>query len=189
MLPCPITSTVSSISSFSSSIAFRQVLTGSMNAACSKEMSSGSLMSPPSTIQGITRMYSANPPPAAVNPAVVPTLLIGLALREGLLAAVETFAAGDVMEGHHTVADCELRSIARGDGPGHLVPEDARPGMRVGMDLLEVRAADAAGIDADEHLVRADLRCGDLLYFHLVLRHVGRRRAYVWVRRSNFFLP
>ena len=73
--PCPITSTVSSAFSPSNRIALKQVFTGSMNAACSNGMSAGILIKPSRTIQSITRMYSANPPPAASNPAVVPTFL------------------------------------------------------------------------------------------------------------------
>ena len=81
MLPCPITSTVSSGSRASILIALKQVLTGSINAACSNGMSSGIRIRPdgvtPSpTIQSITRMYSANPPPeGSPVPAVVPTFL------------------------------------------------------------------------------------------------------------------
>ena len=39
--------------------------------------------------------------------------------------------------------------------------EDARGGMGAGGNLLEVGAANAAGMDADEHLSGTDLRDGD----------------------------
>ena len=39
---------------------------------------------------------------------------------------------------------------------GSFVSEDARCRMRSGGNLLEVGAADAAGVDADEHFARAD---------------------------------
>jgi hypothetical protein len=39
--------------------------------------------------------------------------------------------------------------------------EDARWGMRPGGDFLQVSAADAAGLDAEEQLSGADLRHGN----------------------------
>ncbi len=66
------------------------------------------------------------------------------------------------MVGHDTVADAEIRDgfADPGHGAGHLVSEDARGGVRAGVDLLEVCTADAAGIDADEEFAGADLGDG-----------------------------
>ena len=63
--PWPITRTVSPALSPSVSIPFRQVLTGSIKDACSKETPSGMRTTPFGTIQSITRTYSEKPPPLA----------------------------------------------------------------------------------------------------------------------------
>ena len=90
-------------------------------------------------------------------------LLVDLALREGLLAAVVAVAAGDVVIGHDAVADGEVGDAFADadDGAGHLVAEDAGSVVRAAVDLLEVGAADAAGVDLDEHFAGADLGDGD----------------------------
>jgi hypothetical protein len=44
----------------------------------------------------------------------------------------------------------------RGHNAGGFVPEDARGGVRAGGNLLQVSAADAAGMHSDEQLARAD---------------------------------
>ena len=82
------------------------------------------------------------------------------ALREGLLAAVIALAARDVMIDHYAIADgkvCDARA-GSDNGARHLVAKDARSGVRSQMNLLQIRAADAACGDFDQQLARAD--CG-----------------------------
>ena len=94
-----------------------------------------------------------------------PHLLVGLALRESLLAAVEAGATGNVVEGHHSIPNCELRNSGpnRSDGARHLVPEDAWGRVRTGMNFLQVGPANPARINADQQLARTNLRNGNLL--------------------------
>jgi hypothetical protein len=52
------------------------VFAGSRNDAASSDTPSGTRVTPPpATIHGITRTYSANPPPAGSKPAVTPVFL------------------------------------------------------------------------------------------------------------------
>jgi hypothetical protein len=65
-------------------------------------------------------------------------LFVSRALREGLVPAVVTLAAGDVMKDHDPVARLEpgySRAYGRYDAGG-FVAEDAGRGMRSGGDLL-----------------------------------------------------
>jgi hypothetical protein len=88
---------------------------------------------------------------------------VGLALREGLLAAVVALAAGDVVVGHDTIADNKAFDTLAdaNDGAGHLVSEDTWGGVRAGVNLLEIGAADAAGVNLDKDFAGADLGDGD----------------------------
>src|ERR1035438_2888684 len=79
---------------------------------------------------------------------------------------IKALSARDVMEDHDTgagtvvlyaFADC-------GDDAGGFVSEDAGCGMGTGGNLLEVGAADAAGVDADEHFSSTDLGNGQGLH-------------------------
>ena len=58
--------------------------------------------------------------------------------------------------------------------PADLVAEHARAGQEALHDLLDVGAADAAGVDPDQHLARADLGDGDLLDPQVALPPVDR---------------
>jgi hypothetical protein len=84
--------------------------------------------------------------------------LISRALGEGLVLAIETLTARDVVEDHNAVARAVgLDAFAdRRHHAGGLVAEDARGGMRTGGDLLEVGAADTAGVNANEHFSGAN---------------------------------
>src|SRR6185436_5646599 len=73
--PWPTTSTVCPWVTPAFRTAFRQVFTGSTKAASSGSTPSGTGIAPRSTIQSIAFTYSAKPPPAASNPAVVPLRL------------------------------------------------------------------------------------------------------------------
>ena len=86
-------------------------------------------------------------------------LLVDLALREGLLAAVVALAARNVVVRHHAVADCEAADALADphNRARHLVSEDARRIVRTGVNLLQVGPADSAGVDLDQHLACADL--------------------------------
>jgi hypothetical protein len=92
-------------------------------------------------------------------------VLVELALCEGALAAVEALATGEVMEGHYAVADDEAAHAFADDRDGarHLMPIDAGSGVRTGVNLLEVGAADAAGVDPNQHFAAADFGYGDRL--------------------------
>ena len=72
------------------------------------------------------------------------------------MPAVITIAAGDVVEDHDPVAELIIGNIVteRGDDPGGLMSKDARRRVRAGGDLLQIGAADAAGVDPDQDLAR-----------------------------------
>ncbi len=97
-------------------------------------------------------------------------LLVHLALRERLLAAVETLATGDVMVGHHPIADCKAGDALANlrNCPRHLMSEDARSIVRTGVNLLQVGSADTAGVDLDQHLACANLGDGNRLDTYIV---------------------
>src|ERR1039458_5918796 len=86
-------------------------------------------------------------------------LLIERTLCGCLLATVVALAAGHVVEDHHAFAALKARhSLADGnDGAGDFVAKDAWRGVRTGMNLLEVGAADAAGSDLDQQFAGADV--------------------------------
>ena len=113
-------------------------------------------------------------------------LLVERALRGRLLAAVVALAAGNVMEGHHPVADGIAGDAGAGfdNRTGHLVAEDARCGVGAVVDFLKVSTADAAGGDLDEQFACADTRNGHGFHAHVVDAAVdngahggGKRRA------------
>jgi hypothetical protein len=95
--------------------------------------------------------------------------LVGLAATTGLAdTAVEHAFAGDQVpwsevahrgpHGHHLAAVLVAQDDGQGGGPRE---EDVALG--IGLEAVRVAAADPHGPDADEHLVGADLRIGDLL--------------------------
>src|ERR1700739_313428 len=90
-------------------------------------------------------------------------LLVGRALREGLVPAVKTVTAGNVMKDHHPVAGTVLRDALadRGYYAGGFVSEDARGGMGAGRNLLQIGAADSARVHADQHFAGTDFGDGD----------------------------
>ncbi len=108
-------------------------------------------------------------------------LLVDLTLREGLLAAVVALAAGDVVVRHHAVADRKAADAFAyaNNRARHLVSEDARRVVRPGVDLLQVRPADPAGVDLDQHLARADLRHWNRLDTDIVHSRDIPRRAWL----------
>ena len=67
------------------------------------------------------------------------------------------------MEDDDTVSGAVLADILAnsGDNAGSFVSEDARGGVRSGGDFLQVGAADATGVDADQYFALADSRDGD----------------------------
>jgi hypothetical protein len=74
------------------------------------------------------------------------------------------------MKSHDALADFKARDAGADfdNGAGHLVAEDAGRGVRAGVDLLEVGAADAAGGDFDQQFAGADLGNGHHLNAHVV---------------------
>lgn len=89
-----------------------------------------------------------------------PHLFVSGALGEGLVKAVVTSAARNVVENDHAISRSELAdSGADGrDYAGSFVTEDAGRGVRSGGDLLEIRAANSAGMDPEQEFTSADLR-------------------------------
>ena len=87
-------------------------------------------------------------------------------MRVGLALAVEAGAAGNVVVQDHTLAFPKAirPGPERHHRPRDLVAEDAGWGQEALLDLLEVRTADAAGLDPDEHLARARLGARNLLH-------------------------
>ncbi len=87
-------------------------------------------------------------------------LLVDLTLREGLLAAVVALTARNVVVRHHAIANRKAADAFShaNNRARHLMPEDARRIMRASVNLLQVRPADPAGVDLDQHLACADLR-------------------------------
>jgi len=75
MAPWPTTRTVSPCLIRALRTAFRHVFTGSTKAATSVATPAGIGIAPRSTIQSMAFTYSAKPPPAGSNPAVVPLRL------------------------------------------------------------------------------------------------------------------
>ena len=102
---------------------------------------------------------------------------IKLALREQFALAVETVAAGNVMETDDPVAGSESGdTCAHGDDcAGHFVPEDLWRGNETMLDLLDVGATNAAGGDADQKFSRSDFGNGDLFDDDVILAAIHRR--------------
>ena len=67
------------------------------------------------------------------------------------------------MENHYAIAGAIVVNVLAdsGDDAGSFVSEDARRGMGAGGNLLEVGAADAAGVNADENFSGTDFGDGD----------------------------
>src|SRR5664279_5353446 len=59
--------------------------------------------------------------------------------------------------------------------PGRFMAKDARGGMGTGCNLLEIGAADAAGVDPNQNFSRADLRHRDSLHADVVHAAINRR--------------
>jgi hypothetical protein len=71
---------------------------------------------------------------------------------------------------HNPIAGLKLRNLSAScdnDASG-LMAEDARGGMRAGGDLFEIGPADAAGVNTDEKLARADFRNGDFFQSNVI---------------------
>jgi len=83
---------------------------------------------------------------------------VGRALGESLVLAVETLAARNVVEDHDAVAGAKVADALAdgGDNAGGFVSENSRGGVRAGRNLLEVGAANAAGVNADKEFSWAD---------------------------------
>jgi hypothetical protein len=99
------------------------------------------------------------------------------------------------MEDHHAVPDAEVGDTCAGldDRAGHFVSEDARGGVRAGVDLLEVSAADTTGVDLDKQFTGGDLGDGDGLDADVVYAVIdgGRhfRRQGGGIRHGTHFRP
>jgi hypothetical protein len=79
------------------------------------------------------------------------------------MAAVVAGTAGNVMKNHHSVAGLEIADVRThsGDDAGSLMAEDARRGVRTGGDLLQVCAANSAGMNAQQQFPCANFGHGD----------------------------
>jgi hypothetical protein len=100
-------------------------------------------------------------------------LLVGCALGKSLVLAVKTLAAGNVVEDHDPVAGTViLHAFADGsDRAGSFVSENARGRVGTRGNLLQVGAAYAAGVDADQHFSSAYFGDGDR--FHADVIHAA----------------
>ena len=89
--------------------------------------------------------------------------LVRGALGERLVLTVETLATRNVVKDHDAIATAVVVDLFTdcGNDAGGFVSKDARGGVGACGNLLEVGAADAAGVDADEHLAGADRGDGD----------------------------
>src|SRR5215470_11271460 len=85
------------------------------------------------------------------------------ALREKPAFAIKAVLAWDVMKTHHPIAGLELGDARTGgdDRAGKLMTQDLRRLDVALEDFLDVRAADPAGCDFDQHFVAGDVRNGN----------------------------
>jgi hypothetical protein len=104
-------------------------------------------------------------------------LFVGQALGESLVPAVKAFATWDVMKDYNPVARGKVAHAFanRCDDSGSFVAEDAGRRVRPSSDLLEVGAANAASVNADEQLAGADLWNRNCLQAHIIHAAVDRR--------------
>jgi len=97
-------------------------------------------------------------------------LFVRTALRKRLVLAIETLPARDVMEDYDPVSCSELANAQPHvcDYARRLVAED--PGRRMGAcgNFLEVRSANSAGVDANQHLPGPNLRYRDGFHAHVI---------------------
>ena len=108
---------------------------------------------------------------AGAEAAGHPHLLVSRALREKFLLAIETLAAGNVMESQHAVTRTPLANPVahRLNRSGNFVSENLRRRQEAVLDLLDVRSADAAGPDAHQHFTGGNLRHRNFLRRHAAL--------------------
>ncbi len=118
-------------------------------------------------------------------------LFVLLALRKGLLAAIETSAAGDVVERHYAMADRETAypGAHTSHRTGHLMPKHPRRSVRSAVNLFQVRPADPAGIEAHQHLTGTDLGNRHCLCCHLIRRAIDRGAHRAWNRLNHNHYP
>ena len=95
-----------------------------------------------------------------LEPRTAADALVNRTLGEGLLAAVVASPARDVVEHSHTVTYGErFHSVSHGrDRAYRFVAEDARRGVRSGVNLFQVSAANATSMNLDQHFSRPDRR-------------------------------
>src|SRR4051812_43340712 len=76
------------------------------------------------------------------------------------MPAVIAFSTGNVMEDHHAIANSKSLDLGPncGNDAGSLMAKNTRRGVRASMDLLEVSAADPAGVHTDQDFSDCDLR-------------------------------
>src|ERR1700733_6303114 len=172
--PCPITRTVSPASRPSVSIPLMQVFTGSGEPAGPAGLleadavgnAYSTLPDDPVHYPDIFRKAS----PRWVKAGGAANLLVSGTLRKGLVAAVKTFCARDVMEDDNAVAHAEfVDALAHFcDDAGRLMTENTRRRMRARCNFLEISAADSAGVDAHQNLTPPDLGHGNFFQAHVV---------------------
>src|SRR5260370_5419198 len=115
--------------------------------------------------EGLVLAVWGDPPAVGGDTAGEACRLVLLALREEATLAIETIAAGYVMETHHTVARDPLRYAAAHcyDRAGYFMAQNLRRRNVGVINLLDVGAADAASGDFDEHFAIAHFWDGDFL--------------------------
>src|ERR1019366_5089656 len=102
---------------------------------------------------------------------------VGGTLGEDLVPAVVTFAAGDVMEHHHAIAEFVTGYIFAegGNHPGGFMAKYPRSGMGPGCNLLQIGAADAAGVHSNQDFARTDPRDRNGLQPDIIDTAINRR--------------
>jgi hypothetical protein len=116
-------------------------------------------------------------------------LLINIALGEGFMAAVKTFSAGNVMKDNDAVIYAEFFNTLA-DGGNYtcsFVSENAGRGVGAESDFFEVGAADAAGVNANQDLARADGGDWDSFDANVILAAIDSGLHSGWNYRSGFF--
>jgi hypothetical protein len=98
-------------------------------------------------------------------------------LGKGVVLAVETFPARDVVKNHHSIPGFELGHISanRCHHTRRFMTKDAGRGVRSRSNLLEVGPADAAGVHSKEKFACTDPRNWDGLNADVTDAAIHRR--------------
>ena len=176
--PCPTTSTVCPLPTPALPTAFRQVFTGSTKAASSGRTPSGMAIAPRSTIQSMRLHELREPAARGLEAGRGAVALVALALRVGAPRRSRSSAPQGMWWWRATRSPSRKRPrprLAATTVPAISWPKIRGPGQQALLDLLDVGPADAAGVDADQHLAGPDLGHGHVLDPQVARAPVDRR--------------